>query len=347
VEYGDFDAVGDGKFDYINEIRAIPIDSSKLTITGGRFTTIANRAKPEYNYYRRNILIERSNVIVDGLEHHIKGEEEAGAPYQGFISIVNAQNVTVKNSILTGHKKYTTIGSAGKPVSMGSYDISVNRALNVTFINCKQTNDINDSEFWGIMASNYCKNILYDNCHLSRFDAHMGVYNATIRNSTLGYMGINAIGSGILTVENTKVQARHFINLRQDYGSTWQGKFVIRDCVFKPVAEKKSEVHLINGFNPGQHDLGYPCYMPETIVIENLHIDDSSFEEGEVKPNVFVNFNGKQAKSPNQQKFPYIKTKKLILNDISSHSGKPLKISEKPQLFRDVEVTGNAKFTRF
>jgi hypothetical protein len=87
--------------------------------------------------------------------------------------------------------------------------------------------------------------------------------------------------------------------------------------------------------------------MPETIVIENLHIDDSSFEEGEVKPNVFVNFNGKQAKSPNQQKFPYIKTKKLILNDISSHSGKPLKISEKPQLFRDVEVTGNAKFTRF
>ena len=60
----------------------------------------------------------------------------------------------------------------------------VNRVLNVSFVNCTQTNDINDRTYWGVMASNYSKNLLYDNCVWSRFDAHMGVANATIRNST-------------------------------------------------------------------------------------------------------------------------------------------------------------------
>ena len=91
---------------------------------------------------------------------------------------------------------------------MGSYDLSVRRSINVRIINCKQTNDINDDTYWGLFASNYSKNITFDNCIFSRFDAHMGVYNATIRNSTLGYMGINAIGSGTLLIENTKVYGK-------------------------------------------------------------------------------------------------------------------------------------------
>jgi len=33
---------------------------------------------------------------------------------------------------------------------MGSYDISVNRAIDVSFINCTQTNSIDDNTYWGI-----------------------------------------------------------------------------------------------------------------------------------------------------------------------------------------------------
>jgi len=99
---------------------------------------------------------------------------------------------------------YQTIGAAGVTDSMGSYDISVNRVLNLSFVNCSQTNDINDSRYWGIIGSNYRKNLVYDYCTFSRFDAHMGVANATIRNSTLGHQRINAIGSGTLTVENPR-----------------------------------------------------------------------------------------------------------------------------------------------
>ena len=230
----DMDAPIIWDFDQITEITALPINEKTLNITGGRFTTIANKAESKYNYHSRNISIMRSNVLVDGLEHSITGEGDHGAPYRGFISIHDCSNVTVKNTILTGHKTYRTIGAAGKPVSMGSYDLSVSRALNVSFVNCSQTNDIDDRTYWGILGSNYGKNLLYDSCTLSRFDAHKGVANATIRNSTLGHMGINAIGSGTFTVENTTIRGRSLINLRSDYGSTWQGAFVIRDCIFEP-----------------------------------------------------------------------------------------------------------------
>ncbi|HSM49709.1 MAG TPA: hypothetical protein VK872_17950, partial [Draconibacterium sp.] len=221
-------------FDQITDITALPIDETTLTITGGLFTTIANRAESKYTYYSRGIAIRRSNVTVDGLEHRVTGEGDHGAPYGGFINVGDCSYVTVQNTILTGRKMYQTIGSAGVTVSMGSYDLSVNRALNVSFVNCSQTNDINDSRYWGILGSNFCKNLVYDGCTFSRFDAHMGVANATIRNSTLGHMGINAIGSGTFTVENSTIRGRTLINLRSDYGSTWQGEFIIRNCVFVP-----------------------------------------------------------------------------------------------------------------
>ncbi|MEM9529108.1 MAG: hypothetical protein AAGA31_21035, partial [Bacteroidota bacterium] len=266
-------------FGHITKITALPIDTDTLKITGGQFTTIANQEESKYNYYGRNIEVSRSNVIIDGLKHYVEGEGDQGAPYRGFLHIRDCAYVTVRNTTLTGHKTYRTIGAAGKPVSMGSYDISTSRALNVSFVNCRQTNDINDRTYWGILGSNYCKNLLYDSCTLSRFDAHKGVANATIRNSTLGHMGINAIGSGTFTVENSTVRAWSFINLRQDYGSTWQGEFIIRNCLFVPANGRPARATLINGSYSGQHDFGYTCYMPERITIENLRIDDSNYPE--------------------------------------------------------------------
>lgn len=119
-------------FDQITEITARPMDETTLTITGGKFTTIANKAESKYTYYSRNIAIRRSNVVVDGLEHRVTGEGENGAPYGGFINIRDCAYVTIQNTLLTGHKTYSTIGAAGKPVTMGTYDLSVNRALNPT-----------------------------------------------------------------------------------------------------------------------------------------------------------------------------------------------------------------------
>ncbi len=325
-------------FDNITEINAIPIDQEKLTISGGRFVTLANQAPSKYTYYSRNISIKRSNVTVTNLKHFIEGEGEQGAPYRGFISISDCSNVLVKDCILTGHKTYRTIGAAGKPVSMGSYDISVTRSINVSFVNCRQTNDINDNRYWGLFASNYSKNISFDHCVFSRFDAHMGVYNATIRNSTLGYMGINAIGFGKFHLENSTVRGRSLINLRSDYGSTWEGTFTIRNCVFVPSQSKSTTVSLFSGSNSGLHDFGYTCYMPKNIVIDRLHIDDSNQNEDYKTIAIFSDFNPKMIDKRFQEQYPYVKTEKVILKNISISSEKQLVVSENPYMFREVII---------
>ncbi len=334
----DMDAPIIWDFEQITALTALPIDEDTLKITGGQFTTIANRAESKYTYYSRNIAIRRSNVLVDGLEHRITGEGDQGAPYGGFLNISDCSYVTVKNTVLTGHKTYSTIGSAGKPVSMGSYDLSINRALNVSFVNCSQTNDIDDRTYWGILGSNYCKNLLYDHCTFSRFDAHKGVANATIRNSTLGHMGINAIGSGTLIVENSTIRGRSLINLRSDYGSTWQGAFVIRNCLFVPEGGKPASASLISGSYSGQHDFGYTCYMPERITIENLHIDDSNHPQDYQGPAIFADFNPQMTDDSYQEKFPYVITREVILRKVTTASGKALRLSDNPFMFREVKV---------
>ncbi len=325
-------------FDQVTDITALPIDEKTLTITGGRFTTIANKAESKYTYYNRNIAIRRSHVVVKGLEHRVTGEGEHGAPYGGFINIGDCAYVTVKNTLLTGHKTYVTIGAAGKPVSMGSYDLLVNRALNISFVNCSQTNDINDKTYWGIMGSNYSKNLLYDSCIFSRFDAHMGVANATIRNSTLGHMGINAIGSGMLTVENSTINGNSLINLRSDYGSTWQGEVFIRNCVFVPAGGKPISSSLIGGANSSQHDFGYTCFMPERITIENLLINDSNHPEPYQGPAIFSNFNPEMKDATYQETFPFVRTKEVILRHVTTASGMKLRLSDNTFLFKDVKV---------
>ncbi len=224
---------------------------------------------------------------------------------------------------------------------MGSYDLSVGRALNVSFVNCSQTNDIDDRTYWGILGSNYSKNLLYDSCIFSRFDAHKGVANATIRNSTLGHMGINAIGSGTLTVENSTIRGRSLVNLRSDYGSTWQGEFIIRNCTFVPEGGKTASASLISGSYSGQHDFGYTCYMPERITIENLHIDDSNHPEDYQGPAIFADFNPQITEASYQEEFPYVKTEKVILRNVTTASGKPLRLSDNPFMFKDVKVETN------
>lgn len=325
-------------FDQITDITALPIDKTTLRITGGRFTTTANREESKYTYYNRNIAIRRSNVVVEGLEHRITGEGDSGAPYGGFLNIGDCANVTVRNTVLTGHKTYSTIGAAGRPVSMGTYDISVNRALNVSFVNCSQTNDINDRTYWGIMGSNYSKNLLYDNCKLSRFDAHMGVANATIRNSTLGHMGINAIGTGTLTVEKSTIYGPNLVNLRSDYGSTWQGEFIIRNCVFVPSGGRPVSASLIGGSNSGNHDFGYTAYLPERITIESLRINDSKHPDGYQGAAIFANFNPAMTDGSYKEKFPYVRTSKVILRNVTTTSGKPLRLSDNPFMFKDVRI---------
>ena len=321
----------------VTGLTARPIDAKTLVVRGGRFTTIANQAESRYNYHGRGISVRRSNVRIEGVRHDVTGEGGHGAPYGGFVDVSYCANVTVSNCVFTAHKTYRTTGAAGKPVSMGSYDISVNNSANVSFIDCRQTTDINDGRYWGLFGSNFCKNLLYDGCEFSRFDAHQGVANATIRNSRLGYMGINAIGFGTFLVENTTVYSRNFFNLRSDYGSTWRGDFVVRNCTFAPCGGRAAGT-LVNGSSTDWHDFGYPCEMPRRIVFDGLKIDDSRHSANYGGPCVFSMFNAKNAGPGYVEKFPYRVTDEVVLRNVTTASGKDLVLSPNKWMFRNVKV---------
>ena len=328
-------------FNAISSMTAYPVDDKTLTISGGYFTTIANQAESRYTYYARGIGINRSNVVVDGVTHTITGELDHGAPYGGFITISNCTEVLVQNCMLSGHKYYTTIGAANAPVQMGTYDISVGRSTNVTFKNCKQLNDINDPTLWGIIGSNFSKNITYDGVEFSRFDAHQGVANATIRNSSLGRQGINLIGAGVFLIENSKVYASSFINLRDDYGSTWEGEVIIRNCEFIPNNGRRSDPTLISGSYSGQHYFGYTFYMPRKVTIEGLVIHDNNPPDNYQGPKIFAPFNRAFTSEDYVEQYPYVITEEVVISNLTIKSGKPLLVSNNAYMFRNVKVTQN------
>ncbi len=309
-------------FAAITECTVFPIDKTTLKITGGHFTTIANKSKSEYKYYSRGISIRRSNTVIEGLEHYVTGEGNQSAPYGGFLNIGHCANVTVRNGVFTAHKTYR-VKMANTKKKMGTYDLSFGQALNATLINCRQSNDINDGQYWGIMVSNGSKNLIFDGCTLNRVDAHQGVVNVTVRNSTIGYAGIEVIGEGMLLLENTTVRGSGLVYLRQDYGSTWRGELMIRNCIIQQTGDKKSPV-VLAGKNNGQTDHGHPAHMPERITIDKLRIEDTSPPDVYEGPAVIGNFNPGYKDASFVEKFPYVKTREVSVTGVTTASGKPL-----------------------
>ena len=124
------------------------------------------------------------------------------------------------------------------------------------------------------MGTNYCKNMTYDGCLLSRLDAHAGVYNVTIKDTTI--LNIKLIGGGTALIENTKVYDKengNFIVLRADYGSTWRGDIIIKDCSYY---NSSKDAYIISAtWNDFPFFKNNQTSLPN-VTIDNLTIANSS-----------------------------------------------------------------------
>ena len=78
--------------------------------------------------------------------------------------------------------------------------------------------------------------------------------------------------------------------------------------------------------------------MPERITIDSLYIDDSNHPENYEGPAIFADFNRKMTDESYEQEFPYILTKEVHINNVTTASGKPLRLSNNPFMFKDVKV---------
>ena len=79
--------------------------------------------------------------------------------------------------------------------------------------------------------------------------------------------------------------------------------------------------------------------MPQNIIIENLHIDDSNLSKDFKGPSIFADFNPEMTDDTYKEIFPYIKTKEVSLKNVTIASGKSLKLSDNTFMFKDVEIS--------
>ena len=79
--------------------------------------------------------------------------------------------------------------------------------------------------------------------------------------------------------------------------------------------------------------------MPRRIVFDGLVIDDTGLPENYEGPFVFGMFNEKNTSSGYMEKHPYHVTEEVELRNVTTKSGRPVRLSPNEWMFRNVKVT--------
>lgn len=122
-----------------------------------------------------------------------------------------------------------------------------------------------------------------------------------------------SLESGALNVENTKVSSSNFIFIRNDFGSSWDGDIVIKDCVFSPLIIFE-EVEIIRAINDGKWDFGYLCCMPKIVTFDGFIVHD----ENCICDFVLYLFSDFNDSHTGLEPFPYKTTQELHVSDFYS-----------------------------
>ena len=243
----------------------------------------------------RDIRVQRPNTIINNITHNVI-DNDIPTGYNGFIFILNASNITLKNSKFAAHAikndKYS--GSIG-----GTYDLAIVNSSNVIFDNISYSceNDesmeecyhknITDTNYFGITGCNNVKDWTISNSILNRVDSHKPSQNIYINNSILGHSAVNVTGGGNLNVENTSIdQSEKIVFLRADYGGTWNGNININNIYFNTkdyngkytTAPRILMYFTTNTFNAENGGFGYPLYIP-SLNVSNVFFDEKNYIE--------------------------------------------------------------------
>ena len=255
--------------------------------------------------YRPHTLIKGvKHYVTDEvtLKEQIKDGEyvHISSTYRGFYIALNTNDVTFEDCLMTGRRCYGRPKSCIRDGTGGTYDLAGNCVNKIVFKNCRQTNfwikydekfDITPAKegepgavpsimlqkiqgldvkvIWGVGGTNFCKNMEYIGCELSRFDAHEGLYNGKIIDSNINVMALTGVGEMI--IENVKWFAadplyifNSLFHFRSDYGSTWQGDIKVKN--FKAYYFDNENITVLYHAYTNWY-FGYDCYMP------NIEID--------------------------------------------------------------------------
>ena len=265
-------------------------------------------------YINRGIYVTRSYTTVENIEHIVSGgytlKERANglesSNYQGMFRAAYANHVTFKNCISPGRQSY-----GGENNGHSSYGFNANCVNKIVLENCTQSNFwitydehegimiphteyvpgavpsmstvqiyndsgklVNVPMCWGIGGTNYCKNMEYIGSQLSRFDAHAGLYNGKIIDSSINAMALT--GYGDMIVENVKWYQYQpklaFFSLRSDYGYMWYGSLSAKN-VEAYIYDITKDIPVLNivGHAYTNFYYGYSTAFPN-VTVDNLDV---------------------------------------------------------------------------
>ncbi len=318
-EFGNIDPSTPVQWDYVNLndnkydlVKAYAVDTDPIKISGldangqinAIFETYVNNSVDQYLYHYeacyRNITIMRSNATVEGIDRNFL-EEPAKDIVTGsvlvsnvndrmaytFINVQYCSNATVKDMLVINHNSQ----NGDTTTSQGSYEFSGGTANAVSWINCETKNMFSSGKdgslqaypiYRGLFGTNHIRNMYLEDCYLNSFDAHTGAYNVTIVNSTFDHM--NFIGGGLIKLTDVTIYTSKShgcaINLRTDYGSTWNGDIEIDGLTIKYGSHsdyKPTRISLLYGAYANQY-WGFDTYTPQNVTINNFHVQQYTAE---------------------------------------------------------------------
>ncbi len=310
-------------------VRIWPVPENPITIKNGNFTTKVNHDAfylnngkcANQNYNNRNIRIAfTGNVTISGVKHYLDENAYTGSGYSytcyysdsnplgnayyGFVRLDRASYINVNNVDLTPHTTpIRTVTGSTSSYNYGTYDLVYNYSTNVQFNNlsfacasgsktrgssCYEEMMIEKSK-WGLVESSGSRNVFFTNSQLNRIDAHEGVMNLYVTDSTIGAKGFRLIGSGDFYANNLLMdRSPGILQLREDYGSTWNGTVVMDDITFtipnntfdsSTIYLVKSGRQYTSSLNDNTHDFGYLTYFPN-LYLNNITLDNTGKYNG-------------------------------------------------------------------
>ncbi len=285
-------------WDYKNstiEVERCPIPSHQLVFKNGNFrTVILNKCKNDCTEQTaRGILVNRSNTKLYDIKHvyvdsNDKYVHKVTYPYSGLFRINSTADVVMEKCVVYSLRRIIESGD-----NSSTYDLTVGHAANVRIDNVtmskadKSYNHLSGGG-WGVMGGTEFKNLTVVNSELNRIDAHRNSYNITVKDSVIGIRGIRLTGTGErkdnrIVIENvTWKYTSDLIDLRPDYGTTWNGTITIKNSKVENVPESTLSVIEISDLSSNTKKglvFNQPIYNPTKVTIDGLKVNSSNVKK--------------------------------------------------------------------
>lgn len=285
-------------YDDLRMIRVFPIRNDQISVGNAVIKTLTNNRvfetqnKNSYTYrnirmrYTGNVLIHDITHILDENRHPYTGTYQSNSAanyYYGIIDLQNDAYIRLQDLNLSAHTPALRPGTAN--TYEGTYDLCADSVAYVYMDHISYNDyqkDILDDSRWGTIGTNQGKYVFLENCTVNRFDSHREIKDIYLKDSVFGIKGLTLTGRGVFYAENiTFDQAQTPIQLRQDYGASWDGSMYFDGARFFLPDSQHS--YLIYAYNTENWDFGYRSFFPD-LYMRNVTVSSGK----ETEPVLFL-----------------------------------------------------------